>query len=64
MIEACGVPHPEVEVILANGAAVDFSYRVQDGDRISVNRFKRSRTRSVSSPAAAVIERSPTCCTG
>ena len=36
MIEACGVPHPEVEVILANGAAVDFSYRVQDGDRISV----------------------------
>ncbi len=36
MIEACGVPHPEVELILANGAAVDFSYRVQDGDRISV----------------------------
>jgi uncharacterized protein with PIN domain len=36
MIEACGVPHTEVEVILADGAAVDFSYRVQDGDRISV----------------------------
>ena len=36
MIEACGVPHTEVEAILANGAAVDFSYRVQDGDRISV----------------------------
>jgi uncharacterized protein with PIN domain len=36
MIEACGVPHTEVEVILANGVAVDFCYRVQDGDRISV----------------------------
>ena len=36
MIEACGVPHTEVEVILVNGIAVDFSYRIQDGDRISV----------------------------
>ena len=36
MIEAFGVPHTEVEVILANGRAVDFSYIVQDGDRISV----------------------------
>ncbi len=36
MIEGCGVPHTEVEVILANGEAVDFSYRVHDGDRISV----------------------------
>ena len=36
MIEACGVPHTEVEVVLANGAAVDFSYLVQGGDRISV----------------------------
>ena len=36
MIEACGVPHTEVDVILANGGAVDFTYRVQDGDRIGV----------------------------
>jgi hypothetical protein len=36
MIEAFGVPHTEVEVILVNGNAVDFSYIVQDGDRISV----------------------------
>jgi hypothetical protein len=36
MIEAFGVPHTEVEVILVNGRAVDFSYIVQDGDRISV----------------------------
>jgi uncharacterized protein with PIN domain/sulfur carrier protein ThiS len=36
MIEAFGVPHTEVEVILVNGRPVDFSYIVQDGDRISV----------------------------
>ena len=36
MIEACGVPHTEVDVILANGGAVDFAYRMQDGDRIGV----------------------------
>ncbi len=35
-IEACGVPHTEVELILANGESVDFSYRLADGDRISV----------------------------
>ncbi len=35
-IEALGVPHTEVEVILANGASVDFSYLVRDGDRITV----------------------------
>ncbi|MEE9582340.1 MAG: Mut7-C RNAse domain-containing protein [Acidimicrobiia bacterium] len=36
MIEACGVPHTEVDLILANGESVDFSYRVGDGDLISV----------------------------
>lgn len=36
LIEANGVPHTEVELILANGHAVDFSYLVQHGDRISV----------------------------
>ncbi|MCI0393773.1 MAG: Mut7-C ubiquitin/RNAse domain-containing protein [Chloroflexi bacterium] len=35
-IEALGVPHTEVEVILANGTAVDFAYPVRSGDRISV----------------------------
>ena len=34
-IEALGVPHPEVDLILVNGESVDFSYLVQDGDRIS-----------------------------
>ncbi|AFY75566.1 MAG: Mut7-C ubiquitin/RNAse domain-containing protein [Hydrococcus sp. C42_A2020_068] len=35
-IEALGVPHPEVYAIVANGVAVDFSYSLQDGDRITV----------------------------
>jgi uncharacterized protein with PIN domain len=36
MLESFGVPHAEVEFILANGTPVDFSYLVQDGDRIAV----------------------------
>lgn len=35
-IEALGVPHTEVELIIANGKSVDFSHMVQDGDRIAV----------------------------
>ena len=35
-IEACGVPHAEVELILVNGESVGFSCYVRDGDRISV----------------------------
>ena len=36
MIESFGVPHTEVDLIAANGQSVDFSYLVQDGDRIAV----------------------------
>ncbi len=35
-IEALGVPHTEVALILANGEPVDFSYIVQDEDEFSV----------------------------
>lgn len=35
-IEAQGVPHTEVELILANGESVGFDYRVRTGDVISV----------------------------
>jgi uncharacterized protein with PIN domain len=35
-IEALGVPHTEVELILVNGESVDFSYLLQDGDRVAV----------------------------
>jgi uncharacterized protein with PIN domain len=36
VIESFGVPHPEIELILVNGESVDFSYLVQDQDRVSV----------------------------
>jgi uncharacterized protein len=36
MIEAAGVPHTEIDLVVVNGESVDFSYRVQDGDHISV----------------------------
>lgn len=35
-IEALGVPHPEVDLVLVNGTAVDFTYRLHDGDSVSV----------------------------
>ncbi len=36
MIEALGVPHTEVELILVNGVSVDFAHRIAPNDRISV----------------------------
>jgi uncharacterized protein len=36
MIESIGVPHPEIEALLANGVAVDFDYIVQPNDVIHV----------------------------
>jgi uncharacterized protein with PIN domain len=36
LIESLGVPHTEVDLILANGESVGFDYTVRDGDRISV----------------------------
>ena len=35
-IEAIGVPHTEVDLILVNGESVDFGYRLRDGDTVSV----------------------------
>lgn len=35
-IEAIGVPHTEVELILVNGESVGFSHLVGEGDRVSV----------------------------
>lgn len=44
MIEAAGVPHPEVGLIVANGQPVDFAYLVRKGDRIAVYPEFRSIT--------------------
>ena len=35
-IEALGVPHVEVDLVLVNGESVDFSYGLKDGDNVSV----------------------------
>jgi hypothetical protein len=35
-IETLGVPHTEVDLILVNGEAADFSRLIEDGDRVSV----------------------------
>lgn len=36
VIESLGVPHSEIDLILVNGSSVDFSYIVQENDKISV----------------------------
>lgn len=36
LIEALGVPHTEVDLILVNGDSVAFGYQLQPGDQISV----------------------------
>ncbi|MCB0137757.1 MAG: twitching motility protein PilT, partial [Caldilineaceae bacterium] len=33
-IETLGIPHTEVGAILVNRQAVDFAYRLDDGDRV------------------------------
>lgn len=35
-LEAIGVPHTEIDVILVNGRSVDFTYRLQGGEQVSV----------------------------
>lgn len=35
-IEAIGVPHPEVDFIVVDGAPVDFTYQLQGEERVSV----------------------------
>ena len=36
MIEALGVPHTEVELVLVNGDSTGFDYLLRDGDRVAV----------------------------
>jgi hypothetical protein len=36
MIDALGVPHTEVELVLVNGESVGFDRLLRDGDRVSV----------------------------
>ena len=36
LVEALGVPHPEIDLLVVNGQPVDFEYQVRDGDRVAV----------------------------
>jgi uncharacterized protein len=36
LIEAMGVPHTEVDLLLVDGRSVDFGYRLKEDDRVSV----------------------------
>ncbi|UCH64681.1 MAG: Mut7-C ubiquitin/RNAse domain-containing protein [Ignavibacterium sp.] len=36
MVEALGVPHTEIDLILVNGKSVNFNYIINDGDDISI----------------------------
>jgi len=36
VIESLGVPHTEIDLILADGESVDFTWRLRDGVRVSV----------------------------
>jgi uncharacterized protein with PIN domain/sulfur carrier protein ThiS len=36
LVEICGIPHTEVDLILVNGESVPFSYQLRENDRISV----------------------------
>jgi hypothetical protein len=43
-IEALGVPHPEVDLILVNGRPVDFGYQLQPNDQVYVYPMDRTPT--------------------
>lgn len=36
VIEALGVPHPEVDIVVVNGQSADFTHRMRDGDEVAV----------------------------
>ena len=35
-VQALGIPHTEIELVLVNGESVDFSYRLRPGDQVSI----------------------------
>ncbi len=42
LVEGCGVPHTEVDLILVNGQAVDFSHLIKGGEHVSAYPFFNS----------------------
>jgi len=54
LIEALGIPHPEVGLIQVRGGAVDFDYLVQDGDEIRVYALPQT-TKNLTGERAQII---------
>ena len=54
-VEAQGVPHPEVDLILVDGAAVDFGHPLADGERVSVYPYSRQ----AGTPCGALLPARP-----
>ncbi|HEY9736267.1 MAG TPA: Mut7-C RNAse domain-containing protein [Trichocoleus sp.] len=50
VIEALGVPHPEVDLILVNRLPVDFDYLVKEGDQVSVYPYSQGVEMAAVSP--------------
>jgi uncharacterized protein with PIN domain len=42
LVEALGVPHPEIDLLVVDGQSVDFSHRLRDGDRVAVYPLMRA----------------------
>lgn len=57
LIEACGVPHPEVDLVLVNGDPVSWDHRLSDGELISV--FPRFRNFDVAAISPVHVEPLP-----
>ena len=51
VIESCGVPHPEVDLILVEGVPVDFSYALQRNTAIEVHPVGFRHTASLHEPS-------------
>lgn len=58
LIESLGVPHTEVDLIIVNGASVDFEYGVQGGDNIELypplNQAQHEKSALAASPATTL----------
>lgn len=59
MIEACGVPHPEVDMVLVDGEPVGWDHAVCDGERISVYPRFRGLDVSAVSPVHVDLRANP-----
>jgi len=58
-VEALGVPHTEIDLILVNGKSVDFRYQLKNDDKVSVYPVFESLDISETTHLRAVVLRIP-----